>query len=160
MSTRTHWAGPNGHRSCAHGRTALHREVSEAEFLRLSNLCRMCERIAQKEQKRRDAIPLGLAAYERTVHGIRQTVVVAHFGIGKLVTDGQLSINGEKARFLIQDTTSIGALSGTRPDADIIPGLMYEWRFESLESLENIINLLRLLCLKWKARSSNPEEKK
>jgi hypothetical protein len=120
----------------------------------------MCERIAQKEQKRRDAIPLGLAAYERTVHGIRQTVVVAHFGIGKLVTDGQLSINGEKACFLIQDTTSIGALSGTRPDADIIPGLMYEWRFESLESLENIINLLRLLCLKWKARSPNPEVSK
>lgn len=160
MSTRTHWAGPNGHRSCTHGKTALHREVSAAEFLRLPNLCRTCERAAQKEQKRRDAIPPGLAAYERTGDGIRQTVVVAHFGIGKLVTDGQMSTNGERARFLIQDTTSVGVLSGKRPDADIIPGLMYEWRFESLESLENIINLLRLLCLKWKASFPNPEVRK
>ena len=50
MSTRIHWAGEDGHRSCTHGRTATHREVSAAEFLRLSNLCRTCERAAQKAE--------------------------------------------------------------------------------------------------------------
>lgn len=159
MRTRTHWSGESN-RSCTHARTSMHREDSETAFLMLPNLCRTCERAAQKEQQRRAAIPPGLAAYERTIHGTRQTVVVAHFGIGKLVTDGQMSTNGDRARFLIQDTTSIGALSGKRPDADIIPGLMFEWRFESQESLQNLINLLGLLCVKWKASSQNPEARK
>ena len=50
MSTRIHWAGEDGHRFCTHGRTATHREGSAAEFLRLSNLCRTCERVAQKSE--------------------------------------------------------------------------------------------------------------
>ena len=152
MSTRIHWAGEDGHRSCTHGRTATHREVSAAEFLRLPNLCRTCERVAQKEQQRHSMVPPGLAAYERSYpNGLRQTVVVAHFGIGKLVTDGQVSTDGDRARFLLQDTNSVGVTVGKRPDADVRADLMFEWRFETPESLDNVISLLGVLRTKWKA---------
>ena len=152
MSTRIHWGGPNGHRSCTHCKTAAHREISAAEFLLLPNLCRNCERAAQKEQQSTEAVPPGLAAYERhRMNGTRQTIVVAHFGIGKLVTEGQVSTDGDKARFLLQDTMSVGVTIGQRPDADLKPELMYEWRFETPESLDNVISLLDDLRIRWKA---------
>ena len=152
MSTRIHWAGENGHRSCTHGRTATHREVSAAEFLRLSNLCRTCERAAQRAQDNQETVPPGLAAYERTfTKGMRQTMVVAHFGIGKLVTEGQVSTEGDRARFLLQDTKSVGVTVGKRPDADVKRDVMFEWRFETPESLDNVISLLDDLRVKWKA---------
>ena len=152
MSTRIHWAGENGHRSCTHGRTATHREVSAAEFLRLSNLCRTCERAAQRAQDNQETVPPGLAAYERTfTKGMRQTMVVAHFGIGKLVTEGQVSTEGDRARFLLQDTKSVGVTVGKRPDADVKRDVMFEWRFETPESLDNVISLLGVLRTKWKA---------
>ena len=50
MSTRTHWSGQTGHRSCTHGRNATHKECAPTEFLRLPNLCRTCERAAQKSE--------------------------------------------------------------------------------------------------------------
>ena len=50
MSTRTHWSGQTGHRSCTHGRNATHKECAPTEFLRLPNLCRTCERVAQKAE--------------------------------------------------------------------------------------------------------------
>jgi hypothetical protein len=50
MSTRTHWRGQTGHRSCTHGRNATHKECAPTEFLRLPNLCRTCERVAQKAE--------------------------------------------------------------------------------------------------------------
>ena len=50
MSTRTHWSGTDGHRSCTHGRNATHKECAPTEFLRLPNLCRTCERVAQKAE--------------------------------------------------------------------------------------------------------------
>ena len=152
MSTRTHWSGQTGHRSCTHGKTATHKECAPAEFLRLPNLCRICELAAQKETARTEAAPPGLAAYERTfMNGMRQTMVVAHFGIGKLVTEGQVSTEGDRARFLLQDTKSVGVTVGKRPDADVKRDVMFEWRFETPESLDNVISLLDDLRVKWKA---------
>ena len=152
MSTRTHWSGQTGHRSCTHGRNATHKECAPTEFLRLPNLCRNCERAAQKEQQSTEAVPPGLAAYERhRMNGTRQTIVVAHFGIGKLDTEGQVSTEGDRARFLLQDTKSVGVTVGKRPDADVKRDVMFEWRFETPESLDNVISLLDDLRVKWKA---------
>ena len=109
-----------------------------------------CERAAQKEQQSTEAVPPGLAAYERhLMNGRRQTIVVAHFGIGKLVTEGQVATDGDKARFLLQDTMSVGVTVGKRPDADLKLDVMYEWRFETPESLDNVIVLLDALRVKW-----------
>ena len=62
MSTRIHWGGENGHRSCTHCKTAAHREISAAEFLKLQNLCRICELAAQKEQRKQIKSPKSLPA--------------------------------------------------------------------------------------------------
>ena len=78
MSTRIHWGDHDGNRTCNHAQNLRHREVSAAEFLKLPNLCRNCERAAQKEQLSTEAVPPGLAAYERhRMNGTRQTIVVA-----------------------------------------------------------------------------------
>ena len=56
MNTRIHWGDSDGHRTCNHAQHLRHSEVSAAEFLKLPNLCRTCERAAQRgastEQKR------------------------------------------------------------------------------------------------------------
>ena len=50
MSTRIHWGDSDGHRSCTHGKTSEHKACTATEFLRLPNLCRTCERVAQKSE--------------------------------------------------------------------------------------------------------------
>ena len=51
MSTRIHWGGQAGLRYCNLGNSIKqHRAVLAAEFLRLPNLCRICERAAQKSE--------------------------------------------------------------------------------------------------------------
>ena len=158
MSTRIHWAGEDGHRSCTHGRTATHREVSAAEFLRLSNLCRTCERAAQKEMTRHTADLPGLYVAEHAVDGRKHTSFVAHFGIGKLVTGSAVCAKRNGACFRIQATKTPGLLTGIRPDADVIPDVSYEWRFETPDALENVITLLGNLRTKWKSHESTKPE--
>ena len=138
MSTRIHWA-EDGHRSCTHGRTATHREVSAA-----GRAAESVPDVRTGGAEGNDKAYCGSSGpiCRRACSRWTRTSFVAHFGIGKLVTGSAVCAKRNGACFRIQATETPGLLTGIRPDADVIPDVSYEWRFETRDALENVITLL------------------